>query len=141
AFAPRGPLWHQKKWLLVSVLLAGIMVAAWLIPAYQASAYWVDNWILWHTQSITGPHIPALFRALRDLPWFLWPTWPFALLALWRWREWIYAPHIWTPLVFAIGALGLMLFLADIFEPEYSLLAMPAAVLAAFSLPTLRRSI
>jgi 4-amino-4-deoxy-L-arabinose transferase-like glycosyltransferase len=141
AFAPRGPLWQQKKWLFISILLASSLVALWLVPAYQASAYWVNNWVLWHTQSITGPHIPALFRALRDLPWFLWPTWPFALLALWRWREWIYAPHIWTPLSFAIGALGLMLFLADIFEPEYSLVAVPAAILAAFSLPTLRRSI
>ena len=31
--------------------------------------------------------------------------------------------------------------LADVFEPEYSLLAVPVAVLAAFSLPTLRRGV
>src|SRR5699024_2394808 len=34
-----------------------------------------------------------------------------------------------------------MVFMTDVFEPEYSLLAVPSTVLAAFSLPTLRRSI
>ncbi len=139
AFVARGPLRKQWKWLALSAVLATAAFGLWLLFANRASSYWVHNWVLWHTQSITWPHIPGLLRALRDLPWFLWPTWPFALLALCSWRQWLRAPHIWTPLMFAAGSLGLMLFLADIFEPEYSLVAVPAAVLAAFSLPTLRR--
>jgi len=78
---------------------------------------------------------------LRDLPWFLWPTWPFALLAIWRWRAWLFAPHIWIPLMFLVWPFIVMLFLVDVFEAEYSLMAVPSAVLAAFALPTLRRGV
>src|SRR5690606_24414940 len=65
----------------------------------------------------------------------------FAILAVWRWRAWLSAPHIWVPLMFLVWPLIIMCFLADVFEPEYALMAVPAAVLAAFALPTLRRGI
>src|SRR3546814_6968577 len=77
------------------------------------------------------PQYQEVLSTLRDLPWFLWPTWPFALLAVWRWRSWLSAPHIWIPLMFATWPLIALLFQVDAFEPEYSLMAMPAAVLAA----------
>src|SRR3546814_14963031 len=87
------------------------------------------------------PQYQEVLSTLRDLPWFLWPTWPFALLAVWRWRSWLSAPHIWIPLMFATWPLIALLFQVYAFEPEYSLMAMPAAVLAAFALPPLRREI
>jgi 4-amino-4-deoxy-L-arabinose transferase-like glycosyltransferase len=43
--------------------------------------------------------------------------------------------------MFAVWPLIVMTFLVNAFEPEYSLMAVPAAVLAAFALPTLRRGI
>lgn len=141
SFRPASDLWLQKKWLLLSAVIAIGIGLLWWIPASQAGSYWTHQWWLWHTDSIGAPNYLSLLSMLRDLPWFLWPTWPFALFALWRWREWMTAPHIWVPLMFASVPLVFMLFHVSVFEPEYSLLAVPSAVLASFALPTLRRGI
>ena len=140
-FMPRSALWPEKKWLLLSALISTCVILLWWIPARSASEYWTNNWLLWNTTSYGWPSYREILSILRDLPWFLWPTWPFALLAIWRWRSWLLAPHIWIPLMFAAWPLLTMLFMVDAFEPEYSLMAVPAAVLAAFALPTLRRGV
>lgn len=140
-FRPRSALWPEKKWLIITVVISLSMALLWWIPAKRLGDYWTHNWWLWNIQSFSWPRYSVLTSMLRDLPWFLWPTWPFALLALWRWRSWLAAPHIWIPLMFAVWPLVTMLFLEDVFEPEYSLMAVPAAVLAAFALPTLRRGV
>ncbi len=140
-FRPRSALWPERKWLIISVVIGVAMVLLWWIPAKRLGGYWTHNWWLWNIQSFSWPRYDVMLSMVRDLPWFLWPTWPFALLALWRWRSWLAAPHIWIPLMFAVWPLVTMLFLADVFEPEYSLMAVPAAVLAAFALPTLRRGV
>lgn len=141
SFRPANDLWAQKKWLLLSAGIALVMGLLWWLAAKNAGPYWTRQWWRWHTDSIGLPSYRSALSMLRDLPWFLWPTWPFALFALWRWREWISAPHIWVPLMFAAAPLLSMLLLADVFEPEYSLLAVPSAVLASFALPTLRRGV
>ncbi|HWK63127.1 MAG TPA: glycosyltransferase [Eoetvoesiella sp.] len=141
AFTPHTSLWQAKHWLIVSTVIAASLILLWWIPASHLSPYWAENWWLWNVDSFNWPRIPELLSILRDLPWFLWPTWPFALLAIWRWRSWLYAPHIWIPLMFAVWPLVVMAFLVDPFEPEYSLMAVPVAVLAAFALPTLRRGV
>lgn len=140
-FIPRSALWPAKHWLIISAALALVLGLLWWIPAKNFSTYWVHNWWLWNLTSFGMPQYQAVLSVLRDLPWFLWPTWPFALLAIWRWRTWLFAPHIWIPLMFMVWPFIIMLFLADAFEPEYSLMAVPAAVLAAFALPTLRRGV
>ena len=140
-FRPRSALWPEKKWLLITAVICVTMILLWWIPARLQGEYWTRNWLLWNMQSFSWPRYEVMLRALRDLPWFLWPTWPFALLALWRWRSWWSAPHIWIPLMFAVWPLVTIVFLADVFEPEYALLAVPSAILAAFALPTLRRGV
>ena len=140
-FIPRSALWPMKHWLIISAVLAVFLGLLWWIPANHFSTYWIHNWWLWNATSFGLPRYQEVLSVLRDLPWFLWPTWPFALLALWRWRAWLFAPHIWIPLMFMLWPFVVMLFLADAFEPEYSLMAVPAAVLAAFALPTLRRGV
>jgi 4-amino-4-deoxy-L-arabinose transferase-like glycosyltransferase len=62
-------------------------------------------------------------------------------MAIWQWRTWIRAPHIWIPLTFAACPFVILFFMADPFEPEFSLMVVPCAVLAAFALPTLRRGV
>lgn len=141
AFSPRSALWPMKHWLIISAVLAISLCLLWWIPASQAGAYWMHNWWLWNLESFSLPRYQEILSVLRDLPWFLWPTWPFALLAIWRWRTWLFAPHIWIPLGFLVWPFIIMLFLVDPFEPEYSLMAVPSAVLAAFALPTLRRGV
>ncbi len=141
AFHPRGALWTRRAWLLLAGGIALVIGLAWWLPLQAQHPYWAQNWWLWNSQSFSLPQRDVLLSALRDLPWFLWPTWPFALLAIWNWRAWLNSPHIWVPFMFLLWPLVVMLFLADVFEPEYALMAVPAAVLAAFALPTLRRAV
>ncbi len=141
AFAPRTALWREKQWLLLSAAISAVLILLWWIPARNLGEFWTRNWLIWNFSSFGWPRYREVLSILRDLPWFLWPTWPFALLAIWRWRSWLAAPHIWIPLMFAFWPLAVMFCLVDAFEPEYSLMAVPAAVLAAFALPTLRRGV
>ncbi|HCN72292.1 MAG TPA: glycosyltransferase, partial [Pusillimonas sp.] len=139
AFLPTPLLRKRLKWVGLSALIGSALCLAWWIPAQHLNPYWARYWWLWNIESFTLPSWRELLSIFRDLPWFLWPTWPFALMALWQWRSWLRAPHVWLPLMFALWPLVTMLFLADSFEPEYSLMAVPFAVMAAFALPTLRR--
>lgn len=81
---------------------------------------------------------------LRLLAWFTWPAWPLAVWTLWRWRrQWTslhWSRHLVLPMWFtALTATTAMLtHSAD----QTLLLALPSfATLAAFALPTLRRSV
>ncbi|SFO24962.1 MULTISPECIES: hypothetical protein [unclassified Variovorax] len=76
----------------------------------------------------------------RLLLWFTWPAWPLALWTLWRWRRQLAARHVALPFWFALVPL------AATWTTDYSdrslMLALPAmATLAAFALPTFRRSV
>jgi len=76
--------------------------------------------------------------------WFTWPAWPLALWTLWRWRHQLAAGglssrHLWLPICFA-GAASLATLTTSAADRSL-LLALPAlAALAAFSLPTMGRS-
>jgi 4-amino-4-deoxy-L-arabinose transferase-like glycosyltransferase len=141
AFYPRSQLWRCRRWLPWAALVTAVLILAWWIPASQGSAYWIRNWKIWNLSSFAVPTWHDMGRTLRDLPWYLWPTWPLAVLAVWRWRSWIYAPHIWLPLTLLACSTLLLFGLDEASDSEYVLLAVPCAVLAAFSLPTLRRGV
>ncbi|MDF3848821.1 ArnT family glycosyltransferase [Achromobacter denitrificans] len=141
AFYPRGQLWRCRRWLPWAALVTLVLILAWWIPASQSSEYWIRNWKIWNLSSFAAPNWHDMGRTLRDLPWYLWPTWPLALLAIWRWRSWIYAPHIWLPLALLVCSALVLFGLEEATDSEYVLLAVPCAVLAAFSLPTLRRGV
>lgn len=76
----------------------------------------------------------------RFLVWFGWPAWPLALWTVWRWRRQLTSRHVALPLSFLLLAL-----LAALLTPTADralLLGLPAlATLAAFALPTLKRSV
>jgi len=141
AFHPRSALWPRARWLPCTVLLAAALILAWWIPATQSSDYWVRNWKAWNETSFDWTSLGTAGRTLRDLPWYLWPAWPLALLAIWRWRNWLYAPHIWLATMQAACAALLLFLLEAPNDAEYAMLAVPCATLAAFSLPTLRRGV
>lgn len=141
AFHPRSALWPRRNWLALSAAIALAIGLAWWLAVKTHAPYWAHHWWLWNSQSFVLPQPRILLTLLRDLPWFLWPTWPFAILAVWRWRNWLTSPHIWVPLMFMAWPPIIMCFLVDVFEPEYALMAVPATVLAAFALPTLRRGL
>jgi hypothetical protein len=80
----------------------------------------------------------------RLLIWFTWPTWPLALWTLWRWRyqlkNMFANPHLSLPLGFSIVAVA-NTWLSGLSDRPL-LLGLPAfATLAAFALPTLKRSV
>ena len=91
----------------------------------------------------SDPHV-RLIADLRDqaklLLWFTWPTWPLAVWTLWRWRRQLLARHVALPLWFAL--IPLFATWTTDFSDRSLLLGLPAfATLAAFALPTLRRSV
>lgn len=129
-----------RNYLVISALTAIIIALTWLLPL-QNYPYWWQQWLLWHKSQIGFPAYTELLSTSRDLLWFLWPTWPLALIAIWQWRTWLRFAHIAIPFSLLIGPLLLLLFAQQAFEPQYSLLVVPAAALAAFALPTLRRGV
>ena len=76
----------------------------------------------------------------RLLAWFLWPAAAFALWTLWRWRGRWHEPHIGWPATGVALMLG-MTFLNGGDDRTLLLALPPLASLAAFALPTLRRSV
>jgi hypothetical protein len=81
---------------------------------------------------------------LRLLAWFTWPAWPLALWTLWRWRrQWTslhWSRHLVLPMWFT--ALTVSTAMLTRSAEQTLLLALPSfATLAAFALPTLRRSV
>jgi len=117
------------------------MIAAALVAAALALGLGLLQWKI----QLPGHH-PSSTSVLSDvrsqaklLVWFTWPVWPLAIWTLWRWRRQLTARHVALPFWFALVPL------AATWTTDYSdrslLLALPAlATLAAFALPTFRRS-
>lgn len=140
-FFRRSALWSSRYYALIAVGLASGLIALWWIPTMLLHPAWMNEWLYWNQLRFGIPEYENAVRPLRDLPWFLWPTWPLALLALWQWRRWTTAPHIWTPLSLVLGALVTMFISPQSNEAEYVLFVGPLAVLAAFAIPTMRRGV
>ena len=85
------------------------------------------------------PPLLDLAFLVRQWLWFLWPAWPLALWTLWRWRRQLGHRHLTVPLVGVGTAVVANLAMAG--SDRALMLALPGlAVLAAFALPTLKRS-
>ena len=121
------------QWLL---LIVGITSAVALL------ALMLDLW-RWRIH-LPGTGVQTAWTDWRKLGrlllWFTWPTWPLAMWTLWRWRRQLASRHVALPLWFALVAV-----LATLTTPaaDRSLLLSlpPMAALAAFALPTLKRSV
>jgi 4-amino-4-deoxy-L-arabinose transferase-like glycosyltransferase len=126
-----GPTYSSAAilWLAGSTALAAVLAAA-------------LGLLQWHV-TLLGTGHASLFVNVRNwiklLIWFTWPVWPLALWTLWRWRRHLGQRHVALPLWFV--AVPLAATLTTSFADRSLLLALPAlAVLAAFALPTFRRS-
>ncbi len=112
-------------WLLAAGLLGAL--SAW---GFQAWAWRVD--VRWQLHSLRD--------AFTLIGWFCWPAWPLSLWTLWRWRSHWQRRHIFLPLITALVPVSACVLMDN--NDRALLLALPAfAVLAAFALPTLKRSI
>ena len=111
------------RWVLAGAGMAAAL--AWALGA-------------WHWRAV-APSASDLLGIARQWLWFLWPAWPLALWTLWRWRHYLTHRHLAVPLVVVVTALLGNLLMAG--SDRALMLGLPGlAVLAAFALPTLRRS-
>lgn len=115
-----------------------------LALATGALAVLALTWNLWRWR-LSLPTTVADWRSLgRLFLWFTWPAWPLVLWTFWRWRHQLarlrHHRHLALPLLFA--AVPVVATLTTPGGDRSLLLALPAcAALAAFALPTLRRSV
>lgn len=124
---------HRFSW--AAWWLLGMVVAA--------SAAWALD--LWEWRLI-NPWVQgkAWQSMARLLIWFSWPAWPLALWTLWRWRQQLSQagrnPHLALPVGLLLIVLANTFFTLDADRALF--LGLPAiAALAAFALPTLKRSL
>ena len=110
----------------------------WLAAACAGAALMAMAMGAWklRTVAMTPDDLQAV---ARQWLWFMWQLWPMALWTLWRWRRQLSYRHLSVPLSVVVVALAANLAMAG--SDRALLLGLPAlAVLAAFALPTLKRS-
>ena len=95
----------------------------------------------WHWRLGPAPGPGRQWQSLARLVlWFTWPAWPLVLWTVWRWRRQLGRRHVALPLWFVSVSL-----VTTVLAPHPDralLLGLPAmAALAAFALPTLKRSV
>ena len=126
---------RRRRW-------CGLMGIVTLLLLSAVLASWLDLW-RWRIDPPPMRWVPWR-NWIRMHLWFCWPVWPFTLWTLWGWRhQWRQAlpsRHIALPLgMIFISTLGTLLTNRN---DTLLLLALPAyAALAAFALPTFRRSV
>ncbi len=102
---------------------------------------WLRVWLGWNAAEIGTGSLRSLVFLARNLPWYLWPAWPLAIWAAWRWREQWRTPALCLPLLMA-GAAGVFMLLAPVPAETMMLPAVvPAAMLAALALPVVERGL
>ena len=124
---------QSLQWVM---LIIGITIAVGLLGLL------FDLW-RWRIQLPGSNGLPALTgwqKLGRLLLWFTWPAWPLALWTLWRWRRQLASRHVALPLWFAAMSIAATLTTAG--SDRSLLLSLPPlAALAAFALPTFKRSV
>jgi hypothetical protein len=113
--------------------------AAWVLAATATAAALAWALGLWSWRLPASASARDAVSAARLLLWFTWPAWPLAAWTVWRWRRQFTRRHIAVPLGLAACSIVASVLMGG--ADRALLLALPAlAVLAAFALPTLRRS-
>jgi 4-amino-4-deoxy-L-arabinose transferase-like glycosyltransferase len=113
--------------------------APWIGVATGLAA--ITGWGLrtWAWRVGFAPTVEQLLQLSRLLVWFLWPAWPLALWTLWRWRSHLAKRHVAVPA--SLVAVSVVACIAGGGFDRALMVGLPAfAALAAFALPTLKRS-
>ncbi len=128
--------------ILVVLPLAAVVTGSWafvnhLVQPFDSSP--TDVWMAWNYRQISAPALLTTTYFLKNVIWFAWPAWPFAIWAVYAWRRQHEALHITLPLTF-FSALLLLALLNPLAEEAILLPLLPMlAILAAFGLPTMKR--
>ena len=106
----------------------------------RRAVLYFDAWWAWNARELHGPSSSSFMWFVRNVGWYTWPLWPFALWTLYSWRSFWRRPHVLLPLLIAIAAIAALLVVPDPSDREL-IAAVPAlVVLGAFSVSTLRRA-
>jgi hypothetical protein len=118
--------WGHDGWSILAIALLG------------AALSWALDQFRWRVQLPESSW--QEWRSLARLwLWFSWPAWPLALWTAWRWHRQRWSRHMALPLLYALTGFGVSLSMDG--SDRALVLTLPAmAALAAFSLPTLSRS-
>ncbi|MDE2401666.1 MAG: hypothetical protein KGL90_08375 [Burkholderiales bacterium] len=115
------------KWVAISGLLAAALASGLSAMGLSGWRVRLEGW-------------PGMGPILRLIIWFTWPALSLAGLTVWHWRRQIARRHIAVPLFSALVGLGASIAMGA--NDRALLQALPAlAVLAAFALPILQRSL
>ena len=119
----------QRPWRWAVAASVLVLALAWVLGAFR-----------WPELSPLRANTDDWVSFGRLLVWFSWPAWPLVLWSLWRWRQQWLSGHVMQPLMVITVMLAAAALSAQ--RDRALLLALPAlATLAAFALPTLRRSL
>lgn len=111
----------------------------WVASATALTAAMATAFDLWTSQVGSYGTLDSAAAVVRQWLWFLWPVWPLALWTLWRWRRHVVNRHISVPLSCATVTAAASVVMGG--QDRTLMLSLPAfALLAAFALPTLKRS-
>lgn len=111
----------------------------WVAGATALTAAMATAFSLWTSQVGSYDTLDSVTAVGRQWLWFLWPVWPLTLWTLWRWRRHILNRHIAVPLSCAAVTAAASVVMGG--QDRVLMLSLPAfALLAAFALPTLKRS-
>ena len=135
--------WRQRSYWSFAVF-AGLAAAPWLFVWPAAlffrdqelfmTWFWVNNWGRFLGLNSLGPSSTGISSYYNVLPWLLLPSWPLALVTLWRRRT---ASEWRMPLLFFLVILVVLGVAADARQLYALPLLVPVAVLAAGSVETL----
>ena len=93
----------------------------------------------WAWRLAFEPELEQVAQIARQWAWFTWPAGPLALWTLWRWRRQLLNRHVSVPFAVVLVSMASGVWMGG--SDRALLLALPGlALLAAFALPTLRRS-
>jgi hypothetical protein len=123
----QAPMRAHLPWIAGATALSAALATALTVSGLSGWAWRVDTQV-------------SVKEVLQLLTWFAWPTLPLAALTVWHWRRQISRRHIAVPLVTALVSLVACIVMGG--NERALLTALPAlAVLAAFALPILQRSL
>jgi len=139
------------RWTLTSAILGLIGFAIWPLVWYltDLSPYWrhiaEEGWRNM-PEMRAAPSIESLSFLSINFWAYAWPVWPLAIVSLAHWGRttesgaWR-APHLAIPLSLFIGCLIYVLFRIEANEHDLMILIPSLSIIAAFSLPVLKRSV
>lgn len=129
---------------IVLALLALLVFSLWPLGAKlaqpQAAPAYLQQWWQWNWASVRWPHGENAIWLLRNLGWYTWPLWPFALWTVYAWRHFLKHPHMLLPLLATIGGIVAVLLSSGPGDRELLLTVPGLVVLAAFGVSSLKRT-